>query len=114
MNKTHAISYLHSSNNKRTETFDSWEQIMVITSLHGIYSVTVQGHASKSRECVVQSTLRTQHSWIAWVDSKESRRLRTWASASLKSRKKVAKKSQSKHPFTIVVNQCKDTSYYFF
>ena len=81
MNKTHAISYLHSSNNKRTEPFDSWEQIMVITSLHGIYSVTVQGHASKSRECVVQSTLRTQHSWVAWVDSKESRRLRTWAKA---------------------------------
>ena len=65
MNKTHAISYLHSSNNKRTEPFDSWEPAMVTTSLRGIYRGTVQGHASKNHECVVQPTLRTRHSWIA-------------------------------------------------
>ena len=92
-------SYLHSSNNKRAESLDSWEPVMVITSLRCIYSVTNKDHASKSLEWVGQPTLRTRHSWVAWVDAKESRRLRTWASASLKSRKKVAKKSQSKHPF---------------
>ena len=58
MNKTRAISYLHSSNNKRTEPFDSWEPAMVTTSLRGIYSGTVQGHASESHECVVQPTLK--------------------------------------------------------
>ena len=33
-------SYLHSSNNKRAESLDSWEPVLVITSLRGIYSVT--------------------------------------------------------------------------
>ena len=93
-------SYLHSFNNKRTKSFYSWEPAMEQPlSVVSIYSGTVQGHASESLVWVAQSTLRTQHSSITWVDAKESRRLRTWASASLKSRKKVAKESQSKHPF---------------
>ena len=79
-------SNVHSSNNKRTESLDNWEPAMVVTSLRGIYSLTVQGHAFKSREWVVEPTLRTRHSWVAWVDAKESRRLRTWTSASLRSR----------------------------
>ena len=93
-------SYLHSSNNKRTEPLDSWELAMVQPLSVGISSGTVQGHASESLVWVAQSTLRTQHSWITWVDAKDSGRLRNWVSASLKSRKKVGKESQSKHPFS--------------
>ena len=82
-------------------------------SVVSIYSGTVQGHASESLVWVAQSTLRTQHSSITWVDAKESRRLRTWAYASLKSRKKVAKESQSKHPLTIdILNYLKFTDRY--
>ena len=93
-------SSLHFSKSKRTESLDSWEPAMVITSLCGIYSGTLKiTPLCKSLEWVGQPTLLTRHSWITWVDAKESRRLRTWASASLKSRKKVAKESQSKHPF---------------
>ena len=95
-------SYLHSSKSKRTESLDSWEPAMVITSLCGIYSLTLKiTPPCKSLEWVGQPTLLTRHSWVARVDAKESRRLRTWASASLKSRKKVAKESQSKHPFSL-------------
>ena len=43
-------SYLHSSNNKRTLSLDSWEPAMVTTSVRGIYSGTVECHASKSHE----------------------------------------------------------------
>ena len=94
-------SYLHSSKSKKRESLDSWEPAMVTTSLCGIYSLTLKiTSPCKSLEWVSQSTLLTRHSWVAWVDAKESRRLRTWASASLKSRKKVAKESQSKHPFS--------------
>ena len=95
-------TYLHSSKSKRTESLDSWEPAMVITSLCGIKSLTLKiTPPCKSLEWVGQPTLLTRHSWVAWVDAKESLRLRTWASASLKSRKKVAKESQSKHPFRL-------------
>ena len=99
-------SYLHSFNNKRTKSLYSWEPaIEQPLSVVSIYTGTVHGHASESLVWVAQSTLRTQHCSITWVDAKESRRLRTWASASLKSRKKVAKESQSKHPFRLEQGQ---------
>ena len=42
-------NYLHSSNNKRTESLDSWETPgHGTTSVCGISSGTVQGHNSES------------------------------------------------------------------
>ena len=93
-------SYLHSSNNKRAESLKTMSRPWYHLS-PCYYSGTVQVHAFESLVWVAEPTLRTQHSSITWVDAKESRRLRTWASASLKSRKKVAKESQSKHPFKV-------------
>ena len=93
-------SYLHSFNNKRTESLKNWSRPWYNLS-PWYYSGTVQ-------VWVGQPTLLTRHSWVAWVDAKESRRLRTWASASLKSRKKVAKESQSKRPFSFTfINKLK-------
>ena len=95
-------SYLHSSNNKRAESLKTGSRQWYHLS-PWYYSRTVQVHASESLVWVAQPTLRTQHNSITWVDAKESRRLRTWASASLKSRKKVAKESQSKHPLSLSI-----------
>ena len=42
-------SYLYSSKSKRTESLESWEPAMVITSLRGIYSLTLHASMQESR-----------------------------------------------------------------
>ena len=96
-------SYLHSFNNKRTKSLYSWEpameQPLSVVFIVALFKVTPPRVLFESPSRLFEpNTARS-----LWVDAKESRRLRTWASASLKSRKKVAKESQSKHPLSLLI-----------